>query len=192
VGPALKDQEPWFVSEYRTAAVCSPSGFADVARLSGQRSVLAVGSVTASGSEDEDAAREEMRATFEDVAILEGHDPVTLLNQANAALAAAGLGRIDAVALLSQLADGMPPEVIGAGQPLPLVVTRDHLAAPLAGSVRLSRGWSVVLGGSDGRVSPWTDLLSSKDVAAALALFDGVPRRAPETTRTLLAATVGE
>lgn len=153
--------------------------------------MLAVGSVPSSGAIDPEAARSEMRCAFEDVAILEGHDPVVLLQRANATLAVAGLGRIDAIAMLSQPADGMPPEVIGAGQPLPLIVTPDHLVAPLEGSVRLSKGWSVVLGGRDDRSSPWTDLLSSTEVAAALALLEGPRRRAPRAARTLLAATVG-
>jgi len=187
---ALKEREPWFVAQCRTASLCSPSGFASVARLSGQRSVLAVGGLAQSGPGDHDAARGEMRAAFDDVVILEGHDPVALLEQANATLA--GLGRIDAVAMFSQLGDGLAPEVIGAGQPMPLVVTRDHLAAPLEGSVRLSKGWSVVLGGHDGRSSPWTDVLSSTDVATALALLDGHGQPTPPTARTLLAATVGE
>jgi hypothetical protein len=186
----LKEREPWFVSQCRTASLCSPTGFADVTQLSGQRSVLAVGSVTRSGLAGHEAAREEMRAAFEDVAILEGHDPLALLQHANAKLARAGLGRIDAIAMLSTPGDGIAPEVIGAGQPLPLVVTRDHLAAPLEGSVRLSQGWSVVLGGLDGRSSPWTDLLSSSDVAAALALLGGSPSQRPRTARTLLAVTV--
>jgi len=177
------------VSQCRTASLCSATGFADVTQLSGQRSVLAVGSVAPSGP-DQEAAREEMRAAFEDVAILEGHDPVALLQHANAKLANAGLGRIDAIAMLSTPGDGIAPEVIGAGLPLPLVVTRDHLAAPLEGSVRLARGWSVVLGGLDGRSTPWTDLLSTTDVAAALALLDGSPWQGPRTARTLLAATV--
>jgi hypothetical protein len=144
----------------------SPSGFAHAAPLSGTRMVAAVGSVRP-GREIDDA-RAAMAAALDLVAFTEGHDAQAVLDRTNMALSEDGLGRIDALALISHAND--EAAVSGVGSPMPLVVTDAHLTAPAATWVGLAPGWTVVLGGAEDS----SGLLSPAEVRAALSMLDEV------------------
>ena len=173
------------ITGWRSAWRCRPGGFAAVAPLSGSRVVAAVGSVASpvGGSE---TTRATMRALLEDLALVVGHEPAALLERANAAFASAGLGRLDAVALLSRPDDRIPASVAGRGEPAPLVVAPDTLTVPVRGSVVLDRGWAVVLGATDAPGLPHT-LLSPGEVRQALGLLDPPSPASVAAPRTLLA-----
>jgi hypothetical protein len=134
-----------------------------------------------------------MRALLADHALVEGHDPWTLLHRTNAALSLTGLGRLDALALLSGDGHGQARSVVAVGRPVPLVVTADHLCTPVEGCLPLNEGWAVVLGTPDEGGGPFRKLLSPIDVRAALALCDRpVPPRPPASDRTLLAVVLDQ
>ncbi len=189
--------------DVRAAWQCSAWGFAAVERLSGSRSVLAVGSlhpdcswagagIDAIASPGDarpspaapDKRRAAMRSVLQDEAMLEGHDVRRLLPRINAALGIAGLGHLDTLALLDRPADGMATTVWGAGRPLPLVVTPDGLSTSAERCVTLGPGWWVVLGQVDRDARG--PLLAPADVRSALALL-GRPPGGPTPQRTLLA-----
>jgi hypothetical protein len=169
-------------------ACTTATGFAAVAPLTGARSVAAVGSVTA-GLRDVAGSRAELRAVLQDQALLEGHDAESLLHHVNARLAAAGIGALDAVVLLSHPAEGLLSSMTGVGWPAPLVVTPDRLTATVRGSVQLRPGWTVVLGGRGPTGTAFGGMLSPADVQRGLELLAPRP---PEGTfgRTLLAIAV--
>jgi hypothetical protein len=140
---------------------------------------------------DQVEARHRIRSILEDRALVEGHDPHPLRARVNAALAAAGLGRVDALVLLSRPGEGMPASVTGDGSPAPLVATPDRVSAPIEGCVALGPGWVVVLGASDA-AEPHAGLLSTGDVGAALSLLahaGPVMTRSPDRTLLAVAAT---
>ena len=168
---------------------CTPTGFALVSPLAATRSVAAVGSVdmARAGRRILDA-RSEIAELLLDVALTEGHEAAALFDRANDALRQAGLGRVDALALLSRAGDASTPTVSGVGSPLPLVVTKEHMSAPALTWVGLAPGWAVVLGSLDGMSTPAADLLSPSDVRAALSLFD--PSMLASSPRTLLAVVL--
>jgi len=171
---------------------CSPSGFATVFPLSAHRALLAVGTIAPRLMVDAGPTREAMRSVLGDRAMVDGHDAWTLLHRTNAALSMAGLGRLDALALLSRAGDG-PVAVTGVGRPAPLVVTPDRLSTPVEGCVTLDRGWAVVLGADDPVASPFSGLLPPVDVGHALTLCDRPAPAGPASThRTLLAVIVGD
>ncbi len=169
----------------RAAWKCSPDGFAAVLPLSGNHSVLAVGTMARplATADDTAVARARIRSLLADQALLSGHDAAALVDRTNAALSAAGLGRVDALALVSRAAEGVAPAVVGAGLPLPLVVTPDRLSIPVEGTVTLGDEWALVLASREsGR--PRTHLVAPDDVRSALTLLEdrplaasGVPRR---------------
>ncbi|HEY2428823.1 MAG TPA: hypothetical protein VGI06_07835 [Acidimicrobiales bacterium] len=175
----------------RVGARCAPSGFAVVTPLSACRTLLAVGTIAPQlVRSDVEAARSQIRSVVGDRAMVDGHDAWTLLHRTNAAPAMAGLGRVDALALLSRAGDA-PPAVTGVGRPLPLVVTPDHLSAPVEGCVTLGEGWAVVLGSADPTGSPFSGLLPPGDVRTAVSLCD--EHTSPvhlSASRTLLAVIV--
>ena len=195
--------------EWRTAFQCAPNGFVLAAPISGTRTLLAVGAVGSPASRrpvmfgggppmagllagaDAESARAEMRCLVTDLAMTEGHEPNGLLRRLNSALRAGGMGRIDSLALLSQPGDGLPPDVAGAGRPLPLLVTPDRLSTPISSCIPLAPEWLVVLGSNDSMSPPLGGLLPPADVAAAIALLSrpSVPG-APAAERTLLAVRV--
>lgn len=194
--------------EWRTASKCASGGFVLAAPIRGTRTLLAVGTVGAPASrrpamfggppveralpgDDAESARVEMRCLVTDLAMTEGHEPNGLLTRLNTALRARGMGRIDALALLSQAGDGLPPDVAGAGRPLPLLVTPDRLSTPVSSCIPLAPGWMVVLGAPDLASPPLGGLLPPADVAAAISLLThpSVPG-APAAERTLLAVRV--
>jgi hypothetical protein len=184
----------------RVGSHCSPTGFAAVAPLPGCRTVVAVGRIGSAGAGpggggggDGERIRSAMRALLADHALVEGHDPWTLLHRTNAALSLSGLGRLDALALISRGGDGQARSVVAVGRPVPLVVTADHLCTPVEGCLTLNEGWAVVLGTPDEGGGPFPKLLSPADVRTALALCDRpVPPRPPTTDRTLLAVVLDQ
>lgn len=185
--------------DWRAAWQHSSDGFAIIMPLTGTRAVLAVGTITMNSdgmnsdgmSSDGPALRARMRATLEDRAMVDGHDPGGLFHRVNASLSASGVGRIDSLALLSRPGDAMPPSVAGFGRPLPLVVTPDRLSAPVQGTVSLARGWAIVMGPPLPGAWPQSGLLTSGDVLTALSLFTrpSTPG-APLPTRTLLSVLI--
>ena len=180
--------------DWRAAWQHSSEGFAAVMPLTGTRAVLAVGTTNVGPdgmNSDSPALRARMRATLEDRAMVDGHDPGALFHRVNASLSASGVGRIDSLALLSRPGDGMPPSVAGFGRPLPLVVTPDRLGAPVQGTVSLARGWAIVMGSPLSGGWPQSGLLTSGDVDTALSLFT-LPSTpgAPLPTRTLLSVLI--
>jgi hypothetical protein len=148
--------------------------------------VAAVGRVALTTGRSPVSVRAAMRALTEDLALVVGHDPTALLERANAALSSAGLGRLDAVALLSRPDDQIPASVAGRGDPAPLVVAPDRLTVPVRGSVGLDRRWAVVLGAADAPGVPHT-LLSPGEVRQALSLLDPPSPASAQASRTLLA-----
>ena len=174
------------VTSWRSAWRCRPGGFAAIAPLSGSMVVAAVGRVAAGAGRHADAVRAGMRALMEDLALVVGHDPTALHERVNAALTSSGLGRLDAVALLSRPDDRLPASVAGRGDPAPLVVAPDRLTVPVRGSVCLDRRWAVVLGAADAPGVPHT-LLSPDEVRHALSLLDPPSPASATAPRTLLA-----
>jgi hypothetical protein len=171
----------------RAAWQCTAGGFAAVLPLSGNRGLLAVGTLT-SGLAPGDPAdvRAEMRSIVEDQAMLDGHEPTSLAHRINAALSAAALGHIDALALVSRAAEGTPPSVVAAGRPIPLVVTPDGLSVPVDDPIQLGPGWIIVLGSTEGEGHRATSL-DREDVATATALLDQRSLSGRPPRRTLLA-----
>jgi len=145
--------------------------------------VAAVGRAAVGAGGDAEVVRAGMRALMEDLALVVGHDPTALLERVNAALTSSGLGRLDAVALLSRPDDRLPA---GRGDPAPLVVAPDRLTVPVRGSVCLDRRWAVVLGAADAPGVPHT-LLSPDEVRHALSLLDPPSPASATAPRTLLA-----
>jgi hypothetical protein len=184
--PGLIAPEQRTVTSWRSAWRCRPGGFAAVAPLSGSRVVAAVGRVAVTSSASTDAVRGAMRALMEDLALVVGHDPAALLERSNAAMSSAGLGQLDAVALLSRPDDHIPASVAGRGDPAPLVVAPDRLTVPVRGSVGVDRRWTVVLGAADAPGVPHT-LLSPGEVRHALSLLDPPSPASATASRTLLA-----
>src|ERR1700730_13537638 len=174
------------ITAWNAAWHCRRGGFAVVAPVSGSSVVAAVGTLTPAAMGDPDEARRAMRGVLEDRALLEGYDPAALLERANAALSAAGLGHLDAVALLSRPDDRMPASVAGRGNPAPLLVAPDRLTAPVRGNVGLDRGWAVVLGAADADGVPST-LMSPAEVRFALALLEPASPGHRQVDRTVLA-----
>lgn len=170
-------------------ACWTPTGFAAVAPLTGDRSVAAVGSITP-GLRDPEELRAAMRSIVQDQALVEGHDATSLLHRANARLTAEGIGLVDAVALLTHPADGVMASMVGVGWPAPLVVTHDRLTAAVQGPTRLRAGWTVVLGGRHAALGGGQGMLSPPDVERALALLSRRPRDLA-ADRTLLAVSIG-
>lgn len=195
--------------EWQTASQCGSDGFVLAAPISGTRTLLAVGAVGAPASRrpamfggppavgvfgdggDVEYVRAEMRCLVTDLAMTDGHEPNGLLTRLNTALRARGVGRIDSLALLSKAGDGLPPDVAGAGRPLPLLVTPDRLSTPISSCVSLAPEWMVVLGAAGSGSPPRAGLLPHADVDAATALLTHpcVPG-APAAGRTLLAVRV--
>ncbi|GAC1387107.1 MAG: hypothetical protein NVSMB4_13990 [Acidimicrobiales bacterium] len=195
--------------EWHTASQCTVGGFVLAAPISGTRTLLAVGAVGAPASRrpamfggppvaegflsgtGAETARAEMRCLVTDLAMTEGHEPKGLLARINTALRTRGVGRIDSLALLSQAGDRLPPDVAGAGRPLPLLVTPDRLSTPISSCMPLAPEWMVILGAAGPGSPPLGGLLPLEDVAAATALLTrpSVPG-APAAGRTLLAVRV--
>lgn len=176
----------------RAGAHCAAQGFAAVFPLSACRTLLAVGTMAPRLLPGEtDGARADMRSILGDRAMVDGHDAWGLLHHSNAALTMAGLGRLDALALISR-GGADSPAVTGVGRPLPLVVTPDRLTVPVEGCVPIGTGWSVVLGTPDPAGDHLSPLLPPTDVALALALCDPVTGSSPVPHRTLLAVIVAD
>ncbi|GAC1533375.1 MAG: hypothetical protein NVS3B12_12700 [Acidimicrobiales bacterium] len=196
--------------EWQTASQCGSDGFVLAAPISGTRTLLAVGAVAAPApprrptmfggppaaggfgyGADVEFVRAEMRCLVTDLAMTDGHEPNGLLTRINTALRTRGVGRIDSLALLGQAGDGLPPDVAGAGRPLPLLVTPDRLSTPISSCMSLAPEWMVVLGAADSGSPPRGGLLPQADVDAATALLTHpcVPG-APAAGRTLLAVRV--
>lgn len=174
---------------WRAVWHCCASGFVDIAPLSGSCSVVAVGSLASDRPHDPDAARAAMRLVLRDQALVEGHDPVAMLHRTDAAMAGAGLGRLDGLILLGRAVPG-PYSVTGAGHPRPLLVDPGGLTFPLAGCVAVDDGWTVVLGAGDGP-APFPAVVGAVDVQAAMSLFDRSPPVGfPSLRRTLVAISM--
>jgi hypothetical protein len=172
---------------WRAAWRCSDLGFVAVLPLSACRTVAAAGTATPSRP-DMVETRARMREVVNDAALLEGHDPWTLLHRANAALSRRGLGRLHTVALLSRAGDGAPLSVTAAGSPAPLVATSDGLTVPVGLGAPLAAGWTLVLGTEDETAGPGRSLLAPGDVQAARSLLrQPAVQTAPLHRRTLVA-----
>jgi hypothetical protein len=186
------ETELWTMPGFRAAWTHAVGGFTAAIPVSGERLLAAVGSVsTGRLAADEDLCRDAMRSVLADLATLEGHDATTLLHRANVELGRLGFGRIDTLAFVLRSGAGIAASVSGAGSPVPLVVTRDHLTAPARDGTPLDDGWAVVLGSELAEAGPFSGLLSPEDVRRAIALLADVghgPTVGP--ARTMLAVTV--
>ena len=175
---------------FRAAGATATGGFSVVIPVCGDRLLLAVGSLRRGVPTEEEGCREDIRAVLCDQSLLEGHDPAALLHRSNVELARLGLGRIDALALVSRGDAGMGGSVSGAGHPTPLVVTSDHLTAAAHDGAPLGEGWAVVLGSELAHAGPSSDLLSPDDVRRAIWLLEDNGAPAVIADRTMLAVGI--
>jgi hypothetical protein len=176
---------------------CAPTteGFVAVVPVSGERLLVAVGSTAEGSAADgrrapDDAARAEMDVVLRDQALLEGYDVTGLLNRTNAELSRRRAGRVDALAVVSHADVGVPGWVSGAGNPAPLIVTRDHLSAPAGEGAALAEGWVVVLGSESPEGGPFAGLLSPDDVRQGIAMLEGPESPVIRVDRTMLAVAL--